>query len=136
MRVLAAFLSLAFLPACQGAPTPMIIRERLTLAGPDNGVVRISGRPGAVVGAGVTNVALAVRRDQAPAAGRYALAHFGAGLLITASYAVVGPDGSLPETWVGRPDAPVRADDELEIVLTAGTAPIGYVLTMPLTWRP
>lgn len=136
MRVPFAILTAMLLSGCQGAPAPMIIRERLTLTGPENGVVRVSGGPGAVIGAGVTTVVLAVRRDMPPKTNRYALAHFGAGLLIHSAYAVAGPDGSFPETWVGRPDVQVRADDELEIVLTAGTEPIGFALTMPLSWRP
>lgn len=136
MRILAAGLLTLFLSACQGAPAPMVVREQLTLAGPENGVVRVSGRPGAIVGGRVTNLILAVRRDLPTPAGQYSLLHFGAGSLITTAYAIVGPDGSLPETWVGRPDAPVRPDDELEFVLTSGTTPIGFALTMPLAWRP
>ena len=140
VRMMAMYAVAAFaLPGCQGPAPVMVDRARLVIDGPVGGRLQVRGLQGAVLGSAASTVTLTVRRDTeaaAPSASRYRLQHFGAGLAVHSTYAVVDGAGGFGEVTLGTEDRAVLPGDELVFTLYQGLAQRGFMLTMPVTWRP
>jgi hypothetical protein len=133
-----AAIALAVLPACTGgstpapAPTPIVGAVvdpfKLVVSTPEDGVVRISGKPGTVSGGVSTTVTLTILRETvASPVPAFRIMHLGSGgLPIASSFAVLSPDGGFTEVPVGDPDRPVRSGDELNVTPQNGTTQSGF----------
>lgn len=127
MRALLSLLLAGWaLSACEAPPTVYLLPERVAVSAPRDGVVSVSGGPGAVVGE-VTTLTLTIVREAVPAPA-FRLQHLGGQLPIASTFAAVKPDGSFDPVSLGEAERPVQAGDELNLTPQNGVRQVGYTV--------
>ena len=106
-----------------------MVPSQVKLAPISEGLLKVSGAPGAIVGENVTTVTLSVWRMQV-APTTYRVNHVGTHLAIASSYSPVAPDGSFKEVTLGAADRPIQSGDELVLTPQAGTSQAGPPVTI------
>lgn len=108
---------------CQGPPPPIVERAKVVLSPLADGVVRVRGLPGAVMAPNATTLTVTTYRE-APAP--RTLLHLGsAELPIHSTFAQVDAEHGFNEVWLGSPDRPVKAGDEINFTPYAGFSQVG-----------
>ena len=121
--VVVTFAAVMTATGCQGPPPPLVERAKVVLTPLTGGVVRVRGLPGAVMAPNATTVTITTYRE-APAP--RTLLHLGsAETPIHSTFARVDAERGFNEVWVGSPDRPVQAGDEINVTPYAGLLQAG-----------
>lgn len=107
-----------------GAPPVSIDLDKVVASLPENGVVRVQGLPGSVVGTASTVTLTITREPPRP----LRLLHLSGELPVSSGFAVVEADGSFKPTSFGQLDRPVLLGDELNVTPILGIAQVGYLV--------